>query len=53
ASNIKECKVFARGQEATWVCRNCGYTHKGKDAPEVCLACAHPQAHFEIQAKNF
>jgi len=53
ASNIKEGKVFKRAEAVTWVCRNCGYTHKGKDAPDVCPACAHPRAYYEIQARNF
>ena len=53
AANIKENKVFKRGEEHTWVCRNCGYTHKGKEAPEACPACAHPRMHFELVAKNW
>ncbi len=46
--NIKEGRVFAREQEVVWQCRNCGYLHKGKTAPELCPACAHPQAYFEV-----
>ncbi len=53
AANIKENKVFKREEEHTWICRNCGYTHKGKEAPEVCPACAHPKMHFELAAKNW
>jgi rubrerythrin len=53
ASNIKEEKVFSKEGEVEWVCRNCGYTHKGKNAPAACPACAHPQAHFEVAARNW
>lgn len=53
ASNVKEEKVFSKEGEVEWVCRNCGYTHKGKNAPAACPACAHPQAYFEVAAKNW
>ena len=36
-----------------WICRNCGYVHVGENAPEVCPACKHPQAYFEIKAENY
>ena len=31
--------VFEDEEEIEWQCRNCGYIHKGKKAPEVCPAC--------------
>ena len=34
-------------------CGNCGHIHVGESAPEVCPVCAHPQAYFELQAKNY
>ena len=51
--NIKEGKVFKREKPVRWVCRNCGYVYKGTEAPEICPACAHPQAHFELEAVNY
>ena len=51
--NIAEGKVFKRPQRVRWVCRNCGYVHEGAEAPVVCPACAHPQAHFELEATNY
>ena len=53
AANIKEEKVFRRAEEHKWVCRNCGYTHKGKEAPEACPACAHPKMYFELAVTNW
>ena len=47
---VKEGKYFTREEEVAWKCRNCGYVHVGKEAPQVCPACLHPQAHFEIKA---
>ncbi len=53
AANIEAGRVFARDQETTWRCRNCGYTYKGKQAPEECPSCDHPQAHFELLGENW
>jgi len=52
-SNIKEGKVFSKDSEVTWVCGNCGYVHTGKDALDLCPACKHPQAYFEIISENY
>ena len=52
ADNIENVKVFARETETTWQCRNCGYVHVGKNAPNECPACKKPQAHFEIKKTN-
>jgi rubrerythrin len=51
--NIEKDRVFKRGMNVKWRCRNCGYNHEGPDAPEVCPACAHPQAHFELKPENY
>ena len=53
AANIEARRVFSRKEEAVWRCRNCGYLHGGKDAPETCPACAHEQDHFEILGENW
>ncbi len=51
--NIKEGKVFKKDQPVVWRCLNCGYLHEGPEAPELCPACAHPQAHFELLCENW
>jgi rubrerythrin len=53
AANIEAGKVFKRDEKVTWRCRNCGYLHEGNEAPEVCPACDHPQAHFELLGENW
>jgi rubrerythrin len=50
---VEEDGVFSRDEEIEWQCRNCGYIHKGKEAPESCPACAHPQAYFEPKKENY
>ncbi len=52
-ANIEAGKVFHREQKTVWRCRNCGYLHEGTDAPELCPACDHPQAHFELLGENY
>jgi rubrerythrin len=51
--NVEHHHVFHKDEPVTWACRNCGYIHEGPDAPKACPACAHPQEHFEVQAKNW
>ncbi|HOE89721.1 MAG: Rubrerythrin [Spirochaetes bacterium ADurb.Bin315] len=51
--NIEEEAVFAREEEQAWICSNCGHIAFGKKAPALCPVCAHPQAYFEIEAKNY
>ncbi|MBP3253511.1 MAG: rubrerythrin family protein [Bacteroidales bacterium] len=45
--------VFYSEQEQCWICRNCGYRFKGKQAPDKCPCCDHPQAYFEREATNY
>ncbi|MBE0596037.1 MAG: rubrerythrin family protein [Desulfuromonadales bacterium] len=52
-ANIEAGRVFRREQQVAWVCRNCGYVHQGTEALEVCPACAHPRAHFELLGENW
>jgi rubrerythrin len=51
--NVESGQVFKKGVSVEWKCRNCGYVHEGDTAPQVCPACAHPQAHFEVQCENY
>ncbi len=53
AANIEQGRVFKRESKVTWRCRNCGYLHEGEEAPEMCPACAHAKAHFELLAENW
>ena len=48
ADNLKEGRVFVRETAVLWHCRNCGCTIEGTHAPDLCPACAHPQAYFEV-----
>lgn len=53
AGNIAADSVFAKKNETLWRCRNCGYLHMGKEAPEKCPACVHPRGYFELLSENW
>jgi rubrerythrin len=53
AGNIEAGRVFKREKKVVWRCRNCGYLHEGNEAPELCPACDHEQAHFELLGENY
>ncbi len=53
AQNLEAGRVFKRNGRVVWRCRNCGYLHEGEEAPNVCPACIHPQAHFELLGENW
>jgi len=53
AANIESGTVFAKPEKVVWRCRNCGYLHEGTEAPGLCPACAHEQAHFELLGENW
>ena len=52
-ARVEADKVFERDEEIEWQCRNCGYVHKGKNAPEMCPSCSHPKAFFEPKKNNY
>ncbi|MGI6093364.1 MAG: rubrerythrin [Negativicutes bacterium] len=53
ANNISEGKVFKKDSKVLWKCGNCGYVHEGEGAPDLCPACIHPTAHFEVFVETY
>ena len=51
--NVENQKVFARLDVQVWQCSNCGHIYIGKEAPKLCPVCEHPQAYFQLIAKNY
>ena len=51
--NIEDKVVFSSDGDSIWICRNCGHIVVGKNAPEVCPVCSHPQSYFERKADNY
>jgi len=52
-ANVEGDLVFKKGEEVYWICGNCGYVCKGKEAPEKCPVCDHPKAYFRQKPENF
>jgi rubrerythrin len=52
-ANIEKGVVFSRDGDTIWQCANCGHIVIGKKAPEICPACKHPKAYFQIRAENY
>lgn len=51
--NVAKEQVFKKDITAKWHCINCGYVFEGKEAPNECPACRHPQAYYELLAENY
>ena len=51
--NIEDKVVFSRDGECIWQCRNCCHFCVGKQAPERCPVCDHPQSYFELRKENY
>jgi len=52
-TNLNAGKVFQKDDIVIWKCRNCGYIHEGKAAPNKCPACTYPQSYFEIKESTY
>ncbi|MEI8360741.1 MAG: rubrerythrin family protein [bacterium] len=50
---VKAGNVFEKDEEIFWVCRECGFVHVGKRAPEACPACSHKQAYYQVKCENY
>jgi rubrerythrin len=46
ADRLESGKMFKSDEEVEWKCLNCGYIHKGKEAPAVCPLCKKPQGWY-------
>ncbi|HCL04211.1 MAG TPA: rubrerythrin family protein [Lachnoclostridium phytofermentans] len=51
--NVEKGLVFSKDGDAIWQCRNCGHVIIGKEAPQLCPVCAHPQAYYQVKAENY
>ncbi len=52
-ANVENGTVFKKDGPVVWRCLNCGYLHRGAEAPAECPACAHPVDYFELLAENW
>lgn len=52
-ANVENGLVFSKDGDTIWQCANCGHICIGKQAPEVCPVCSHPQSYFQVKAENY
>ncbi len=46
ADLIEQNKLFLSDVECGWMCLNCGFVYRGKEALKVCPVCNHDQGYF-------
>lgn len=51
--NIENDRVFSKPEKIRWICKHCGFSFEGTDAPENCPVCHSPKAYFEEKAENY
>jgi rubrerythrin len=45
--------IFKKEVEIEWMCRQCGYVHKGKEAPDACPLCGHAKAFYQRKLEEY
>ncbi|MAG78067.1 rubrerythrin family protein [archaeon] len=45
--------LFKKDNKVIWMCRECGYTHEGEQAPEECPSCDHPRAYYQLKHEEY
>ncbi|MDR1357999.1 MAG: rubrerythrin family protein [Coriobacteriales bacterium] len=51
--HLENGTVFKNDNVVAWKCLKCGYIHFGTEPPEVCPACSHPKAYYELRCENY
>jgi len=51
--NVEGQTVFKKSGPVVWQCANCGYSYTADKAFDACPVCDHPQAYFQLIAKNY
>jgi len=44
---LKNGTLYKSDKEEVWFCTNCGFMHRGREAPQTCPNCLHPQGYFK------
>jgi len=51
--NCEKNSFLNKNEDTSWVCRKCGYVHKGKNPPKKCPACLHEQEYFKLLTEKW
>ncbi len=52
-SLVESGSFFERDGEVEWMCRKCGYVHRGPKPPERCPSCNHEKNYFQRKCEEF
>ncbi len=50
---VEEGTFFKKPKEVSWVCRKCGYVHKGTEPPAKCPSCDHERSYYELLSESY
>jgi rubrerythrin len=50
---VESGKFFNRDEEIVWVCRKCGYVHRGKQPPDTCPSCGHTKSFYQRLCEEY
>ena len=50
---LENNSIFKKEDEEEWVCRKCGFAHRGTTPPDECPSCGHPPAYFQLKCETF
>lgn len=45
--------LFKKEKEVWWICRECGYTHFGKEPPQECPSCSHSKSFYQVKCEEY
>lgn len=45
--------IFQKEEEMEWLCRECGYIHRGKTPPDKCPACNHEKNFYQLKCEVY
>jgi rubrerythrin len=50
---LEDDTLFKKDEPVEWVCRECGYVHRGNEPPEKCPSCDHDRSYYELKCEKF
>jgi len=50
---LEDKTIFKKTTAQVWVCRKCGYQHKGVSPPEKCPACSHEKGFYQLRCEEY
>ncbi|MEK6864275.1 MAG: rubrerythrin [Nanoarchaeota archaeon] len=52
-AELKAGTIFKKEAPVSWVCRECGYVHIGKEPPTKCPSCDHAKSFYQVKCESY